>query len=113
MSTKEALDILQLDDSASEEMIKKAYKKLARNYHPDNKTTQNEEMFLKVKQAYEFLKNGTFTESPESADTGKTGQEPCFQCRGTGKRKIKKKTQRGIVVVTIPCENCKGTGYGG
>ncbi len=113
MLITEALDILELDRSASPEMIKRAYKRLARNYHPDNKATRDEKMFLKVKEAYECLKNRVSPEDSESASTRKARQEPCFQCGGTGKRKIKRKTQRGIMVVTIPCENCKGTGYGG
>ena len=45
---------LNLDDNASKKDIKKAYYKLAKIYHPDKKTG-NEEIFKKVQGAYEIL----------------------------------------------------------
>lgn len=109
MTEKEALKILALDFSATEEMIKKAYRKMAQKYHPDNKETQDEKRFIQVREAYEFLMNRTGI-NRNSNRKESTEQKPCPQCKGTGKRKWKRKTQRGIVVVAVPCEACKGTG---
>lgn len=49
--------VLGLMPGASEEEIKKAYRSLARQYHPDkNKHPGAEEKFKKICSAYEFLK---------------------------------------------------------
>ncbi|MEM0354198.1 MAG: J domain-containing protein [Thermoplasmata archaeon] len=49
-------DILGLEKHATQEEIKKAYRKLAVKYHPDkNKDPGAEEMFKKISHAYEIL----------------------------------------------------------
>ena len=49
-------DILGVAKGASDEEIKKAYRKLALQYHPDrNKTKEAEEKFKEVTKAYEVL----------------------------------------------------------
>lgn len=57
LADTEYYDILKVSPSASESEIKKAYRKLAKEYHPDkNKDDQNaNEMFQKVAEAYEIL----------------------------------------------------------
>ncbi|OCH95395.1 DnaJ-domain-containing protein [Obba rivulosa] len=59
----EAADLyktLELDRSASEQDIRKAYKKLSRKYHPDkNKDADAEERFVEVAHAYEVLSDST------------------------------------------------------
>ena len=50
--------ILGLDRDATNEDIKKAYKKLALKYHPDrNKEDGAEDMFKKIAEAYSVLSN--------------------------------------------------------
>lgn len=48
--------ILEVDKTASEAEIKKSYRKLARQYHPDvNKDAGAEDKFKKIQRAYEIL----------------------------------------------------------
>lgn len=56
MSKRDYYEVLGVGRQASEEEIKKAYRKLARQYHPDvNKEPDAEAKFKEVKEAYEVL----------------------------------------------------------
>ncbi len=57
MQYKDYYKILGLDKNASQEEIKKAYRKLAKKYHPDvnPENKQSEEMFKDINEAYEVL----------------------------------------------------------
>jgi len=51
-------EILGVDRKASQEEIRRAYRKLARKYHPDvNKGKEAEESFKRINEAYEVLKD--------------------------------------------------------
>jgi curved DNA-binding protein len=53
---KSLYETLEVSDSASSDEIKKAYRKLARKYHPDvNKDKDAEEKFKELNAAYEVL----------------------------------------------------------
>jgi curved DNA-binding protein len=53
---KSLYETLEISDNASEAEIKKAYRKLARKYHPDvNKEASAEEKFKEINAAYEIL----------------------------------------------------------
>ena len=53
---KSLYETLEINDSASADEIKKAYRKLARKYHPDvNKDKDAEEKFKEINAAYEVL----------------------------------------------------------
>ena len=55
---KSLYDTLEVSENASAEEIKKAYRKLARKYHPDvNKDPSAEEKFKEINAAYEVLSN--------------------------------------------------------
>lgn len=56
MSTKDYYEILGLSRDASESEIKKAFRKRAREYHPDvNKSADAEERFKEINEAFDVL----------------------------------------------------------
>lgn len=58
MEYKDYYAALGVDKKASEEEIKKAYRRLARKYHPDvSKEANAEEKFKNLQEAYEVLKD--------------------------------------------------------
>ena len=75
MDKNKCLQILELNNNASPEDIKKAYKKMALKYHPDRQEQslsdvekkQAEEKFKQISEAYELLMN------PEKFNTMNNG----------------------------------------
>lgn len=60
MAKKDYYEILGINKSASEADIKKAYRKLAKKYHPDvNKETGADEQFKEVQEAYDCLSDSS------------------------------------------------------
>lgn len=59
---KRCLEVLNLTEEASEDQIKKSYRKLALKYHPDkNESEDAKEKFQEISYAYKYL-----TEGPEA-----------------------------------------------
>src|SRR6516225_4525932 len=57
MSKRDYYDVLGVNRDASDDDIKKAYRKLAMKYHPDRNpdSKEAEDKFKEVKEAYEML----------------------------------------------------------
>jgi len=53
----EAFKVLELEDGATKEQIRKQYRKLSKIYHPDRNPDSPPDRFEKIVQAYEFLTN--------------------------------------------------------
>ena len=66
---KEYYKILGLNEGASDEDIKKAYRKMSKKYHPDlnPNNTEAEEKFKQVVEAYEIL---TGKQKPKNQNQG-------------------------------------------
>ena len=76
MAKRDYYEILGVAKNASEEEIKKSYRKLAMKYHPDRNpdSKESEEKFKEAKEAYEML---TTPEKREAYDRyGHAGVDP-------------------------------------
>ncbi len=84
MAKRDFYEILGVAKNASEEEIKKSYRKLAMKYHPDRNpdSKESEEKFKEVKEAYEMLTN---PEKREAYDRyGHAGVDPNMGAGGGG-----------------------------
>lgn len=62
MNLKEAYSLFGLNESSSQEDVKKKYRELTKKYHPDlNKETGAEDKFKKINEAYEKIQKGEDT----------------------------------------------------
>ncbi len=76
MKYKDYYSILGLERTATTEGIKKAYRELARKYHPDvSKKANAEEKFKEVCEAYETLKNSEKRAAYDQLGSHQSGQD--------------------------------------
>ena len=57
--TPDWYEVMQLNPNADTETISRAYRLLALRYHPDNIETGNNEMFIRLSEAYQILSDPT------------------------------------------------------
>lgn len=58
MNRQQALNLLSLNNNATENDVKKRYKELAKIYHPDSNTSESSaDKFIQITEAYLFLIN--------------------------------------------------------
>ena len=76
MTYKDYYRILGIERPASADEIKKAYRKLARKYHPDvSKDPKGEEKFKDVSEAYETLRDAEKRAAYDQLGTQQAGQD--------------------------------------
>lgn len=88
MRTKDLYKVLGVDRGASQEEIRRAYRKLARRYHPDANPgdKEAEERFKEIQHAYEILsdpkKRREYDEGPRTFFGGREGAAGGFGSGG-------------------------------
>ena len=76
MKYKDYYDILGVERTASDEQIRKAYRHLARKYHPDvSKDPAGEDKFKDVAEAYKALKDATTRKAYDRLGSHPSGEE--------------------------------------
>jgi curved DNA-binding protein len=76
MKYKDYYATLGLERAATEDAIKKAYRRLARKYHPDvSKEANAEEKFKEVAEAYQTLKDAEKRKAYDALGSHQAGQE--------------------------------------
>lgn len=90
MDTKDLYKVLGVDKGASQDDIRRAYRKLARKYHPDANPDDpdSESRFKEVQQAYEVLSNPEkrreYDRGPREYFGGAQGRQPGGASGGAG-----------------------------
>ncbi len=114
MKYQDYYQILGVSRAADESEIKKAYRKLARKYHPDvNQDAGAEDKFKQVNEAYEVLKDADKRQAYDrfGADW-KHGQ----QFEGAGRRRFRGGAYAGESAISAissnPCSAAASAGAG-
>ncbi|MEK9185080.1 MAG: molecular chaperone DnaJ [Patescibacteria group bacterium] len=92
--TKDYYSILGIEKNASKDDIKKAFRKLAHEYHPDKKTG-NEAKFKEVNEAYIVLSDETKRKQYDTYGSNFDGAEGFDQSQGFGGFDFSQFTQNG------------------
>jgi len=91
MSKRDYYDLLGIDPLASTEEIKKAYRRLAHQYHPDKNpgNPAAEEHFKRITEAYEVLQDAGKRAAYDrcGASTGRRGFDPFWEAEDFSSRK--------------------------
>src|SRR5258708_6111622 len=103
---KDYYKVLGVQQAASEDEIKKAYRRLAHKYHPD-KSGGDENKFKEISEAYQVLSDKT-----KRAQYDRFGTAEPFQGFGNGQGEIREKKQTffGSFSQVKMCDKCRGSG---
>lgn len=127
MRLSEAYNIIGLSQAATQEDVKKQYKKLAKEFHPDrNKEPGAEDKFKKINEAYEFIKSGKADNEQMNPfdsfsipthielNTKISFKESIFGCKRdvsyNRTNKCNPCNGQGEIIKNNGCKNCGGSG---
>jgi ferredoxin len=80
VNTYQALRVLNVDSSSSQDEIKAAYRKMALELHPDKNKDKNEDTdFMKITEAYNYLKKNHNEHTSPYQDVTKNEQKRDFK----------------------------------
>jgi DnaJ-class molecular chaperone len=80
VNTYQALRVLNVDSSSSQDEIKAAYRKMALELHPDKNKDKNEDAeFMKITEAYNYLKKNHNEHTSPYQDVTKNKQKSDFK----------------------------------
>jgi DnaJ-class molecular chaperone len=80
VNTYQALRVLNVDSSSSQDEIKAAYRKMALELHPDKNKDKNEDTeFMKITEAYNYLKKNHNERTSSYQDVTKNEQKRDFK----------------------------------
>jgi ferredoxin len=80
VNTYQALRVLNVDSSSSQDEIKAAYRKMALELHPDKNKDKNEDTeFMKITEAYNYLKKNHNEHTSSYQDVTKNKQKSDFK----------------------------------
>jgi ferredoxin len=80
VNTYQALRVLNVDSSSSQDEIKAAYRKMALELHPDKNKDKNEDIeFMKITEAYNYLKKNHNEHTSPYQDVTKNKQKSDFK----------------------------------
>jgi hypothetical protein len=94
LNQRTALAKLGLSPGANEEAIRKAYRRLARKYHPDiNPAPNAQELFIEIQEAYDYLTR-IKNQGPSTGETAEPGVDLKTRMRQAQRRKEATERQR-------------------
>ena len=106
MNNTEYYDRLGVSKDASQDEIKRAYRKMSKKYHPDiNKEPGAEEKYKEVQEAYE-----TLSDDQKRAAYDQYGPDGANGFGGQGVINVDTQTPLGMMRRQVTCDVCHGTG---
>src|SRR2546427_8883632 len=104
MVKRDYYEILGVDRNASEEEIKKAYRRLARQHHPDTQTSEQEkkaaeEKFKEINEAYATLSD---QDKRSEEHTSELQSQSNLVCRLLLEKKRRRTTSYEEAVLVLP-----------
>jgi len=92
---EEAISILDLPHGASIDEIKSAYRRLAKQYHPDIYKLDGGERFKQISASFHFLKESPYPPSPDITSTDSSSSSGVYEeKRRTYRQRQKNKKER-------------------
>lgn len=114
MNTQQAYAVLGIESSSSEDEIRKAFRKLANQYHPDkNKDPDAESKFKEINEAYQALKEPNKQEQSWVSTVSRSVQFPPLQIQASLSFKEAVLGCKKTIQVSryVKCDPCNGKGH--